>query len=1253
MTDLSICASRDELQRMVLGQLGDQAAARIEKHLERCPRCWSALDQCVASDEFLEAVRDSRPASCEPTKTMYLPVGWIRSAVSTWIRSHDSTQPEKSVFPLPMAEVRSLLSPPQSADEMGRIADFRVLRVLGIGGMAVVFEAEDNRLARLVALKLMLPAIASKPGATERFLREARSAAALKHEHVVTIYQVGTHDETPFIALELLHGETLEDYLLRNGRMSVRDVVRIGREIAMGLTAAHARGLLHRDIKPANIWLEGPDPPARNRPVPNNSHDSCVATAMVESRHPANGALPAGKVKILDFGCAKSWTDESGITYPGLLIGTPSYMAPEQLTGNAVDPRTDLFSLGCLLYRMAGGRPPFGGDNLLSVVRALALEEPAPLRALNPDVPRALSDLITDLLSKSPDHRPPSAQAVADQLQAIEQGLPPDRIGRGGAGACSTESQAGRGQRTKWAMIAVVGLAFLLPLVSFLFGAQIIRIATNNGLVVIKIDDPTVEVSVRENHIVISDRKGQAEITLTAGEHQLEVTVNQPFGETAFTTDQFTLNRGGRKVIEVREELQKAVAARTATRPKLPEVALKAGFPTHLHIAWSDPNVSAAKAVLSAGGTVEIRLQGAATDLSVKAIGELPPAPFLITAANLASARPPLDAVFAALTNSDVDGLVSLDLSGASISDADWPRLKRLSHLRRLLLEGTVLSGPGLEQLGRFTNLDELVLSGTQTTDAGLAHLRGLKKLTSLTLDRTPVTDAGLKQVAALPALKYLLLRNTAVTDVGLKNLEPLTGLQSLVLEGTRVSDAGLISLRPLTELINLSLANTAVTDAGLKHLQGLTKLESLWLAGTPVTGSGLIPLKALKNLHLLILNWTGVSDAALVQLEGLPQLVQLGLRGTHVTDAGLAHLRALTKLRILNLSALPVTDAGLDALPLLNNLEHLDLDRTRVTDAGLLRLNRLTRLDALYLGETGVTEAGLNNLQGLKNLHALGLQGLARVSDAAVPRILHLQNLREVDLRDTHVSAKGFAVLKGFLPKLKITWSEPNYSTACAVLAAGGRVDVLLEGIAGERQVKAIGDLPPELFRIIGARLAGSRPTLNELLAAIMNPRLDALVSLDLSGTPIGDADVERLKPLVALQRLNLGDTRVTDAGLAHLKSLAALRRLVLDGDAIRGPGLVHLQELPELTELRLGSPPLTELFLLELAGLKKLERLSLAKSPVSDQGAKYLAQFTRLKELDLSDTQITAARVADVQKSLPHCHIITTAIARQLAKP
>jgi eukaryotic-like serine/threonine-protein kinase len=1132
MAELSTCPSSDELQRMVLGQLGDEAAERVQKHLDQCPKCVSALQQCVASDEFLEAVRASRPVSCERTKTLDLPVGWVRSAVSTLIRSHESTQPDKNVAPLPMSDVKSLLSPAQTVDEIGRVAEFRVLRVLGVGGMAVVFEAEDSRLKRRVALKLMLPAIASKPGATQRFLREAQSAAALKHGHVVTIYQVGMHGETPFIALELLHGETLEDYLLSGGRMRVRDVIRVGREIAVGLAAAHARGLLHRDIKPANIWLEGPDAPTPKLPAPNPNQGTGPATGQSDPAGFTNDRRSAGKVKILDFGLAKVWTDESGISYPGLLIGTPAYMAPEQFAGTAVDPRADLFSLGCVLYRMASGQPPFGRGNVLSIVRALALDDPPPVRAANREIPQALSDLISALLSKSADQRPSSAQAVVDRLQAIEQELPAREIAaRSLEESLSTEDRSSRGSKLKWGIGAAVGVAVLLPLLYVLFGAQLTGLATTASLTVAPPKPPQVESPPRVTK---------------------EVTKEQTPRPAAVST----LNR-------------------------------RAG------------------------------------------------------------------SVLAALSDPGVEGLVSLDLSGALIGDADWLRLKRLTHLHRLVLEGVVLNGHGLEDLRGLTNLDELILSGTQTTDVDLAQLRGFSKLTSLTLDRTPVTDVGLQQVAALSGLKSLILRNTAVTDAGLKNLERLAGLRSLVLEGTHISDAGLASLGRLPELNNLSLGNTAVTDAGLKQLQGLTKLENLWLSGAPVTGAGLIPLRALTNLRLLILNWTGVSDEGLVQLRGLPQLEELGLRGTHVTDAGLVHLRGLTKLRILNLSVLPVTDAGLEQVRVLKNLQQLDLTRTRVTDAGLAHLRELTRLDSLSLGETPITEAGLTELQALKNLHSLGLRGLAWVSDTTIPQLLHLQDLREIDLHDTHVSAKGFGVLKGLLPNARITWSEPNYAMASALLAAGGSVDVRLEGTGAERSVKAIGDLPAESFQITRVRLAGSRRTLNELLPAITNPRLDGLVSLDLSGSAINDADIELLKPLVTLRELTLADTHITDAGLVPLKSLLSLRRLVLDGDAIHGPGLRHLQELPELTELRLGCPALSDLFLVELAGVKKLERLSLVKSPVSDEGANSLARLTRLKELDLSDTKVTAARLEELKTSLPRCRLITTAVARQLAEP
>jgi serine/threonine protein kinase/Leucine-rich repeat (LRR) protein len=1167
MAEFSACPSTDELQQMVLGQMANEVADRIQKHLEACPKCWSALDKCVSSDEFLEAARTSRPESCDPTKTMYLPVEWIRSVVSTWMRSHDSTQSDTPA--LSMADVKGLLAPPQAPDEIGRIADFRVLRVLGVGGMAVVFEAEDCLLKRRVALKLMRPSIAANPGSAERFRREAQSAAALKHEHVVSIHQVGIHGETPFIALELLRGETLENFLIRNGQLSVHDVIRIGLQIAMGLAAAHRQGLVHRDIKPANIWLEEPETHPRQPSAPEVNQGFHPTLAAGESGHASSSRRPAGNVKILDFGCAKAWTEESGITYPGLLIGTPAYMAPEQLTGDAVDPRADLFSLGCLLYRMAGAKPPFGGNNVLSVVRALALEEPAPLTTVNPQTPPPLSELVGKLLSKSPEDRPATAQSVVDQLSAIERSLPADQVVQKARTGDSSRELGARRSRRRMLTIGV-GLALALLLLGLFFGAQIVG---NKGQGLIKVDDPAVDVTAKESRTATLDRRNPAET-----------------------------------------------------------------------------NIIAAKAVLTAGGTIEIRPRGTGADRSVKAIEQLPREPFQITVVNLAGAKSPLNATFAALIDSGAEGLVSLDLSNTSLSDGDSLRLKELTHLRHLVLEGTIFDGPNLERVGDLTNLEELVLSGTKTTDADLAGLGGLIKLTSLELDRTQVTDIGLAHVSGLRALKTLTLKKTAVTDAGLTHLEGLSNLKKLVLEGTRVSDDGLAHLRHLPALSALDLTNTLVTDAGLEPLRDLTQLESLRLNGTHITDAGLALLPAMKKLHVLMLEWTPVTDAGLKQLEGLPQLDRLWLRGTRVTDAGLPHLRGLKRLNVLDLSCLPVTDAGLGELRTHQSLQHLVLDRTRVTNAGLVQLKSLTRLYTLYLGETRVTEAGLIDLKELTNLRVLGLAGLSGVSDTVVPRIVQLHSLEHVDLRNTHVSAKGFGVLKVALPNLVVEWSEPNYALARAVLEAGGHVDVHLEE-GSDHSVQQIGELPAELFQITGARLAGSRQKLNELLTAMVNSRLDTLVSLDLSGTVIDDADLDRLKPLVALQELNLAETRITDAGLAHLKGLTALRRVVLDGDAVRGSGLMHLSGLPKLTELRLGCPALSDVFLIELGGLQKLQRLSLAKSNVADEGAKYLAQLSHLKELDLSDTKVT--RVAELQKALPQCRMITSSAVQQLARP
>jgi serine/threonine protein kinase len=286
------------------------------------------------------------------------------------------------------AELLQFLAPAQGPDELGRLGPYRILAVLGHGGMGVVYKAEDTQLERLVALKAMLPGLAASSANRQRFLREARAAAKIEHDHIVTIYQVGEDRGVPFLAMPLLQGESLNERLQREPRLPVGEVLRISRETAAGLAAAHERGLIHRDVKPANLWLE------------------------------ANG----GRVKLLDFGLARAAAESGHLTATGAILGTPAYMSPEQASGKAVDGRTDLFSLGCVMYRVSTGDLPFKGTDPISTLMAVAMEQPPAPIQLNPEVPPALSGLVMELLAKNPAERPVSAQDVIRRLRDIEQG---------------------------------------------------------------------------------------------------------------------------------------------------------------------------------------------------------------------------------------------------------------------------------------------------------------------------------------------------------------------------------------------------------------------------------------------------------------------------------------------------------------------------------------------------------------------------------------------------------------------------------------------------------------------------------------------------------------------------------------------------------------------------------------------------------------------------------------------------------------
>jgi WD40 repeat protein/serine/threonine protein kinase len=299
------------------------------------------------------------------------------------------------------------LEPPTQPGALGRIGHYEVLEVLGQGGFGIVLRALDEALQRVVAVKVLAPQMAATSPARKRFLREARSYAAIRHENVVQVYAV-EEQPLPYLVMEFIPGETLQQMIDRTGPLEVPEVLRIGRQIAEGLAAAHATGLIHRDVKPANVLIEGG---------------------------------PHQRVKLTDFGLARA-ADDASISQSGLVAGTPLYMAPEQARGEVLDHRADLFSLGSVLYMMCTGRPPFRASSTLAIMKRVCEDTPRPIPEIIPEAPAFLCDLITRLHAKEPAERFGSAREVADLLEGYQAQL--TTYGK-------VDSVAVRPPRPKWA----------------------------------------------------------------------------------------------------------------------------------------------------------------------------------------------------------------------------------------------------------------------------------------------------------------------------------------------------------------------------------------------------------------------------------------------------------------------------------------------------------------------------------------------------------------------------------------------------------------------------------------------------------------------------------------------------------------------------------------------------------------------------------------------------------------------------------
>ncbi|QEG22539.1 serine/threonine-protein kinase [Mariniblastus fucicola] len=371
---------REQLAKAISQTLDDAAELKLAEHLCECASCRDELARSAGDESFWNKATANLAASAtfktdtesELHSSVFVKVDPDASDMAT-IGSAGSLNEE--------AEASLPFDPPTHPEMLGRVDGFSIEQMIGRGGMGVVYKGFDAELNRPVAIKFLAPHLSVSGVARKRFAREAQAAAAVVHPNVVPIYSIGTSQSRPYLVMALVSGRSLQKHVEEHGPMPAEDVVRIAQQIAAGLAAAHEQGLVHRDIKPANIMLE----------------------------------KEVSRVLITDFGLARA-ADDAGMTQSGWLAGTPHYMSPEQSKGDDIDHRSDLFSLGSVMYFMATGREPFRAENPYGVLQKIGAEEPKSTRSINGSIPKTLDNVITKLLSKDPSERFASATSVQEVL---------------------------------------------------------------------------------------------------------------------------------------------------------------------------------------------------------------------------------------------------------------------------------------------------------------------------------------------------------------------------------------------------------------------------------------------------------------------------------------------------------------------------------------------------------------------------------------------------------------------------------------------------------------------------------------------------------------------------------------------------------------------------------------------------------------------------------------------------------------------
>lgn len=699
------------------------------------------------------------------------------------------------------------------------------IELLGAGGMGVVYRAFDRTLQKDVAIKT-LPGQKLTPEVAIRFQQEARTASKLKHTNLVTILDFGISPTgEPFLVMDFAAGVTLDSIIRERGTMDAGSALEIVNQICEGMKHAHANGIIHRDLKPSNVIVD----------------------------------ISEHSVKVVDFGIAKMAEEGDGLilTPQGNLIGTPSYMSPEQIAGEVVDARSDIYSIGCILFHLLAGRPPFESDTSLEVLLSARTKRAPSIVEANPHVsiPHEVEELVAKSLSKDRLKRQPSVEALQDELgvamDALEQFEKERTAGDGNDSRSGHDlltpatrpSIPRRLRRSPRAVLIGALLAFgvLIPVTAIIY---MIMITPSVQMTTESFDDALQlnPLAVRSSH-----------------RNAIEANKGKPDWEQHFNCRV----QDGKLRYEALDSVTPDDLRKMADQ-KLKVFSLDLSrFAAPITVEWCQ--------YISRIDVEQLDFSNSrVTDEGLEYVGK-------------------------------ILNLTKLELTSCNISDKGVAFLRNLKKLETLQISKTKVTDKCLETVKCFKRLRRLELSNTPVTDSAIAKLKDLPLQEICILGCSRVTERVLEPLAKKGRLIHINASDTRITDAGLTCLRPCKGLYTLKLADCRgVSDAAVCFFAAnFPRLHYLDISGTSATSKCFPDLVKLKELRDLHLCSLGLTDKDLVPLKSLKEVSKLNLSANRITDGGLKSLVDMPSLRRICLNHCDgITSSGAGYLQSAHQLK-------------------------------------------------------------------------------------------------------------------------------------------------------------------------------------------------------------------------------------------------------------------------------------------------------------------------------------------------------------------